>query len=206
MTTPGVPRADVWVFDPANLDTTVGGTPLQIMSFFADTPRALAVSPDKNTVYVAGFKTGNQTTTISQARVCTGSQNQPCTLSDGTMSPGGNPGPATDAQGEPAPEAGLIVKFNNASGHWEDELHRAWDHSVRFKLPDTDVFAIDANALIQINAYAHVGTKQNVRNSCASARSYRTPSASEWAFCSVISKRPTHCRSGFGRARDRRIH
>ena len=49
-------------------------------------------------------------------------------------------------------------------------------------------------------------TKQNVRNSCASARSYRTPSASEWAFCSVISKRPTHCRSGFGRARDRRIH
>ena len=51
----GVPRADVWVFDPANLGNTMGGTPLQIMSFFTDTPRALAVSPDKNTVYVAGY-------------------------------------------------------------------------------------------------------------------------------------------------------
>ena len=74
LTTPGVPRADVWVFDPANLGTTLGGTPLQIMSFFTDTPRALAVSPDGNTVYVAGFKTGNQTTTVQQGRVCTGFQ------------------------------------------------------------------------------------------------------------------------------------
>jgi DNA-binding beta-propeller fold protein YncE len=158
LTTPGVPRADVWIFDPANLDTTVGGTPLKIMSFFTDTPRALTVSPDKSTVYVAGFKTGNQTTTISQARVCTGFQDKPCTLPDGSTSPGGNPGPATDAQGEPAPEVGLIVKFNNDTGHWEDELHRAWDNSVRFTLPDTDVFAIDANALTQTAAYAHVGT------------------------------------------------
>ncbi|MGA3203895.1 MAG: hypothetical protein ABSF12_15520, partial [Bryobacteraceae bacterium] len=55
MTTAGVPRADVWVFDPANLGTAMGGTPLSILSFFTDTPRALAVSPDGNTVYVAGF-------------------------------------------------------------------------------------------------------------------------------------------------------
>src|SRR5580704_8821230 len=85
MTTPGIPRADVWVFDPANLGTTAGGTPLSILSFFTDTPRALAVAPDGHTVYVAGFKTGNQTTTISQARVCTGFQpSKPCTLSDGS--------------------------------------------------------------------------------------------------------------------------
>jgi len=42
--------------------TASGERPLRIMSFFTDTPRALAVSPDRNTVYVAGFKTGNQTT------------------------------------------------------------------------------------------------------------------------------------------------
>ena len=106
-TTPGVPRADVWIFDPANLGTTTGGTPVKIMSFFTDTPRALAVSPDRNTVYVAGFKTGNQTTTIQQERVCTGFQpNKPCTLADGSTSPGGNPGPATDSSSEPAPEQG----------------------------------------------------------------------------------------------------
>jgi DNA-binding beta-propeller fold protein YncE len=158
LTTPGVPRADVWVFDPANLGNTIGGTPLRIMSFFTDTPRALAVSPDGNTVYVAGFKTGNQTTTVPQGRVCTGFQNKPCTLPDGTVSPGGNPGPSTDSLGEPAPEVGLIVKYNNTSGHWEDELRRVWDNSVRFTLPDTDVFAVDANHLTQTAAYAHVGT------------------------------------------------
>jgi DNA-binding beta-propeller fold protein YncE len=108
---------------------------------------------------VAGFKTGNQTTTVAQGRVCTGFlPNKPCTLPDGTVSPGGNPGPATDSIGEPAPEVGLIVKFNNSDGHWEDELHRVWDGSVRFNLPDTDVFAVDANGLTQTAAYAHVGT------------------------------------------------
>jgi DNA-binding beta-propeller fold protein YncE len=158
-TTASIPRADVWVFDPANLGITLGGTPLQILSFYTDTPRALAVSPDKNTVYVAGFKTGNQTTIVPQGRVCVGFQpSKPCTLDDGTVSPGGNPGPATDALKEPAPEVGLIVKYNNTTGHWVDELNRIWDGSVRFTLPDTDVFAVDANGLTQKSAYAHVGT------------------------------------------------
>lgn len=159
LTTPRVPRADVWVFDAANPGPALGGTPVKIMSFFTDTPRALAVAPDRSTVYVAGFKTGNQTTTVQQARICTGFKpNAPCKLPDGTTSPGGNPGPATDAAGEPAPEVGLIVKFNNADGHWEDELGRVWDGSVRFRLPDSDVFAIDANGLAQTAAFAHAGT------------------------------------------------
>jgi len=158
LTTPGIGRADVWIFDPSTLGATAGGTPIRIMSFFTDTPRALAVSPDRNTVYVAGFKSGNQTTTVAQGRVCLGFKNQSCVLPDGTVSPGGNPGPATDAKGEPAPEVGLIVKYNNGSGHWEDELKRSWDVSVPFKLPDTDVFAVNANSLTQTAAYAHVGT------------------------------------------------
>ena len=159
LTTAGVPRADVWVFDPSNLGATMGGTPLRILSFFTDTPRALTVSPDGNTVYVAGFETGNQTTTINEGRICDGfNPAQGCLLIDLSISPGGNLGPATDTSGEPAPKVSEIVKFNNATGHWQDELSRVWDNSVRFSLPDTDVFAIDANALTQTAAFAHVGT------------------------------------------------
>ena len=159
LTTPSIPRADVWVFDPANLGTTMGGTPVTIMSFFTETPRALAVSPDKNTVYVAGFKTGNQTTTVMPFLVCPGfNPNQPCVNANLSVSPGGNPGPATNVEGKQAPEVGLIVKYNKNTGHWEDELHRVWDHAVRFRLPDKDVFAVDANSLSQTASFAGVGT------------------------------------------------
>src|SRR5262249_36500363 len=72
LTTQGVPRADVWVFNPANLGNTIGGTPVKIMSFFTDTPRALAVSADKNTVFVAGFHTGNQTSIVPEFFICPG--------------------------------------------------------------------------------------------------------------------------------------
>ena len=55
LTTPGVPRADVWVFDATDPGPGVGGTPLRIVSLFGDTPRGLAVSPDGSRVYVGIF-------------------------------------------------------------------------------------------------------------------------------------------------------
>jgi YVTN family beta-propeller protein len=159
LTTPGTPRADVWVFNPASLGNTLGGTPTKIMSFFTDTPRALAVSPDRNTVYVAGFHTGNQTSIVNEDFICEGfDANTPCTNDDGTTSPGGNLGPKTDATGEQAPEVAMIVKFNNTTNHWTDPAGRTWDHTFRFSLPDTDVFSVDANALSQTASFAHVGT------------------------------------------------
>jgi DNA-binding beta-propeller fold protein YncE len=159
LTTPGVPRADVWVFDPSNLGATIGGTPLKIMSFFTDTPRALAVSPDKSTVFVAGFRTGNQTTVVNEGRICpTFNTGTPCTLSNNDAGVGGHLGPGTDATGETAPFVSMIVKFNNNDGHWEDELGRVWDSSINFSLPDTDVFAVNANTLTQTSSFAHVGT------------------------------------------------
>ena len=159
LTTPGVGRMDVWVFDPANLGTAIGGKPLRIMTFFTDTPRALAVSPDKRTVYVAGFKTGNQTTTILEPMVCDGfDPHKPCRVDNGSTSPGGNPGPGTNFEGKQAPKVGLIVKFNNSTQIWEDELGRNWNHAVRFRLPDRDVFAVNANTLTQTASFAHVGT------------------------------------------------
>src|SRR5262245_38815289 len=159
LTTPGVGRADAWVFNPASLGTALGGRPVRIMTFFTGTPRALAVSPDKNTVYVAGFKTGNQTTTILEPMLCNGfDPHRPCTVDNGSTSPGGNPGPATNFEGKRAPKVGLIVKFNNDTQRWEDELGRNWNHAVRFRLPDRDVFAVNANTLTQTASFAHVGT------------------------------------------------
>lgn len=87
----GVGRADVGVFNPSTLGNTAGGTPRKIMSFLADTPRALAVSPDRNT---------------------------PCNVKGKTM-PGGRLGPQANAEGKPAPKTGLLVKFNRTSGHCE---------------------------------------------------------------------------------------
>jgi YVTN family beta-propeller protein len=159
LTTPGIGRADAWVFDPANLGTALGGRPVRIMTFFTDTPRALAVSPDRSTVYVAGFRTGNQTTTVLEPMLCDGfDPHEPCQVDNGSISPGGNPGPATNFQGAPAPKVGLIVKFNNITQQWEDELRRNWNHAVRFRLPDRDVFAVNANTLTQTATFAHVGT------------------------------------------------
>jgi DNA-binding beta-propeller fold protein YncE len=159
LTTPGVPRADVWVFDPANVGNTLGGTPLKIMSFFTDTPRALAVSPDGNTVYVAGFRTGNQTTVVNEGRICPNfNTGQSCLLSNFDVGVGGHLGPGTDATKETAPFVSMIVKFNNSTGHWVDEIGRVWDSSINFSLPDTDVFSVDANKLTQTASFAHVGT------------------------------------------------
>jgi DNA-binding beta-propeller fold protein YncE len=54
----------VWVFDAGALGD---GTPATIVTLFADTPRALAVSPDGGTVYAAAFHSGNQTASIPVA-------------------------------------------------------------------------------------------------------------------------------------------
>jgi DNA-binding beta-propeller fold protein YncE len=157
LTTPGIGRADVWVFDPTNLGTGFGGTPVKIMSFFADTPRALAVSPDKNTVYVAAFKSGNQTATVDENIVCDGfNATQTCVVKSVTY-PGGLTGPKTNAAGKQAPETGMIVKYNPVSKKWEDELKRDWSKAIPFTLPDRDVFAVDANALTEKAAFTSVG-------------------------------------------------
>ncbi len=132
LTTPGVGRADVWVFDADALGNSPGGSPLAIVTLFTDTPRALAVTPDGTRVYAAGFETGNRTTIVAETAVPDG------------FGPTGVAGPATNAEGKPAPEVGIIVKWNGS--HWVDTLGRSRDDSVKFSLPDKDVFVLDAMA------------------------------------------------------------
>ena len=163
LTTEGIGRADVWVFDATALGVTLGGTPVKVLTFFADTPRALAT--DGTNVYVAAFHSGNQTTTINEQAVCDG-----FLVSGGTCPAGPPPGgvlpPATNCrqddadpaceQSVAAPEVGIIVKFNGSQ--WVDSASRNWTPFVSFNLPDQDVFGFNANTLAATNTFAHVGT------------------------------------------------
>jgi YVTN family beta-propeller protein len=149
LTTEGVGRADVWVFDATALGSTLGGTPVRILTLFADTPRALAASPGGGTVYVAAFHSGNQTTAVTETQVPDGFDSAP--PSGGA--PGGVPGPDDNAFA--APETGIIVKFDGAA--WRDSLGRDWSAKIKLSLPDHDVFAIDASTFSVVE-FDHVGT------------------------------------------------
>ena len=124
---PGMGRADVWVYDRDALDSSLNGNPLAIVNLFADSPRALAVSPDGQTVYAAAFLSGNRSTTLSEDVVRRA-----------------KPAPRVNTEGIPQPATGLIVK--QTGGSWVDEAGTDWSAQVPFNLPDIDVFSIDAMA------------------------------------------------------------
>jgi DNA-binding beta-propeller fold protein YncE len=157
LTTPGVGRADVWVFDTDRLGDTLGGRPVAIVVLPGDTPRALATSVDGGTVYAAVHHSGNRTTAISSHLPCEGFDNDtPCTVNGQTV-PGSALGPGTNSAGVPAPAISLIVKAD-AQGAWRDGRGRDWSSLVRFDLPDDDVFALDAQTLDTTARFAQVGT------------------------------------------------
>ncbi len=144
-TTPGIGRADVWVFDAVAPGDGLLATPLTILRLFSDRPRALAVSPDGNTVYAAAYFSGNRTTVLNEDLLCPPGNTTGCTVPAGS-SPAGMPAPTTNAAGVAAPPTGLIVEYDEASGEWRDERGIDFSSLVRFSLPDEDVFLIDATA------------------------------------------------------------
>jgi DNA-binding beta-propeller fold protein YncE len=127
LVSPGTGRADVWVFDATQLDESLNGKPVAILTLPADVPRALAVSTDGRTVYAAAFMSGNRTTVLHPEAM-----NTP------------KPGISTSADGLQAPRTGLIVRHDGVA--WRDEARNDWSNRVKFSLPDEDVFAIDATA------------------------------------------------------------
>jgi DNA-binding beta-propeller fold protein YncE len=127
LTTPAIGRADVWIFDAGQLDESLNGGPITILTLPADIPRALAVSVDGRTVYAAAFMSGNRTTVLHPDAI-----NTP------------KPGLSTSADGIQAPRTGLIVRYDGTA--WRDESLTDWSNRIKFTLPDEDVFAIDAIA------------------------------------------------------------
>lgn len=127
LVTSGVGRADVWVYDAAQLDDSLNGKPVTVLTLVADVPRALAVSNDGRTVYAGVFMSGNRTTVLHRDAL-----NMP------------KPGISTSADGVQAPGTSLIVRFDGTA--WRDEARNDWSSRVKFTLPDEDVFAIDAVA------------------------------------------------------------
>lgn len=170
--TAGISRADVWVFDTQNLGTSLGGKPEKIIELFGDTPRALAVTPDEKTVYVSILNSGNQTTAVHESVMCEGFEddsygNKPCNVLDNKNSPnglakgalpGGRTAPGVNKDGIPQPWTSMIVKYDQTSGQWQDTKGRNFSNGIRFSLPDKDVFAINAETLLEKSVYQHIGT------------------------------------------------
>ena len=140
--TPGIDRADVWVFD-----ARAPMEPISIVTLFGMPPRGLAVSPDGKTVYAGIYKSGNQSTiAIHNYRLF------------GKLSTAyGKPGPKRDASGVRAPNTGVIVRYDGS--RWRDYYGTSWNRFIHFKLPDYDVFEIDAMADEPVVSaqHAHVG-------------------------------------------------
>jgi DNA-binding beta-propeller fold protein YncE/mono/diheme cytochrome c family protein len=145
LTTPGIGRADVWVFDADQLGDPLSGTPLTIVRLFSDTPSALAVSPDGSTVFAAAFHSGNRTTTLRENFTLPTLSLPPLA---NTVEPIAN-----------TPFQGRIAGFDGTD--WRDATGAAVPTGVvRFRLPDKDVFALDADAPLPFvtEEYSGVGT------------------------------------------------
>ena len=130
LTRPGLGRADVWVYNADELDSSdVNGGPLTILNLFTDSLRALAALPDGSRVYAASFASGNKTTTV-----------------DASVVGGRKPLPSRNIDNILAPSTGLIVR--QTDGRWLDEDAVDWSAQVNFNLPDYDVFEIDASTAV----------------------------------------------------------
>ena len=120
--TPGIGRAQVWVFEAARPEA-----PPKILTLFGTKPRALAASADGRFVYAAVFLSGNGTTTVS---------------GEDAVRLGRMPWISIDSVPYSAvPKQGAIVR--RANGAWRDYQQRDWTPTVPLSSQDYDVFVID---------------------------------------------------------------
>lgn len=159
----------VKVFDLGRL-----GDPPGVVEIFGDDPRALAVSNDGASVYAVPLRSGNRTTVVNANIIEDNASgldpNRLLALGLADMACAGAPPPypplpagiqrnpdLTDPRPPAQPPVGLIVRWDDATGGWKDEAGQSWSHCLPFRLPDHDLFIIDA-ATLQVRTVAHLGT------------------------------------------------
>lgn len=136
-----------------------------VVPILAEDPRALAVSPDGGTVYVAIFESGNATTLLAGG-LRDNVAALPNAVSDprgpyGGRNPPPNAGSAFDPPVHPAaqpPAVGLVVR-RGADNRWRDDNNGDWTafvsgslanasgRRVGWDLPDRDLAIVDAGTL-----------------------------------------------------------
>jgi len=161
----------VKVFDPAAL----GAGPQTVIEIFSNDIRALAVSPDTTKVYAVALHSGNRTTVVNALAIAgavslnatrLGQLGLNTTACNGAAPPY-PPLPAgiardpnlNDPQAPNQPPVGLIVRWDEPTGRWVDEAGSNWTHCLPFRLPDHDLFIIDAaNPALPPETVRHLGT------------------------------------------------
>ena len=123
--TPGVGRAQIWIFEAAQPEA-----PPKILALFGTKPRALAASADGRYVYAAVFLSGNGTATVSGEDAVRLGRTPPVYIASVPYSA--------------VPKQGAIVQRTNRG--WRDYQNRDWTPAVSFELPDYDVFVIDTKS------------------------------------------------------------
>ncbi|MDT7541843.1 MAG: hypothetical protein QOE33_1747 [Acidobacteriota bacterium] len=110
------------------LYTSTTDAPAQVFPIRGHQPRSLARDPSGLRVFVSVFESGNQTTIVPQVQV---------TANGGAPAPS----PALAPGLPPAPQTGLIVKWNGSQ--WTDERGDArWTGVIPYTLADVDVVEI----------------------------------------------------------------
>ncbi len=172
-------RESIQVFDLANLNNA----PTEVL-LNGEQPRALAVSPDGNTVYCAFFESGNMTTVVSgnsfvASGICS-VQGGACTIipNDATKPAGPYGGvvpipnagtgfnPPRNPNSLSAPDNNsIIVRKNATTGQWMDDNNHNWTNIVsggagirqlNWDMPDRDVAVLNANSLA-LSYQQHLG-------------------------------------------------
>jgi YVTN family beta-propeller protein len=148
-------------------------TPPTVVPLFARDIRALATTGTQ--VYAVALRSGNQTTVVNGNIIFDGNQSglsasrlAALNLTDITCNgapPGYPPLPTgiarnpalTDPPATQNPPVSLIVSWDEANTRWADEDGSDWTHCLPYRLPDHDLFAIDATSLA-VTEVDHLGT------------------------------------------------